>query len=113
MKIKVIIIDATNLYGWAMSKSLLFEELQFDKVVKLEDIFNFPGGSDFGCFIEVGLKYPNKQRRKLRVFHLVLKTKLVLKIILVVIWTRWNRITIHKLKSYFVMELIKEIFIPF
>ena len=56
---KVLYIDANNLYGWAMSESLHYDESELDRNVKLENILNTPDDSDIGYFIEVDLKYPD------------------------------------------------------
>ena len=53
---KILYIDATISYGHSMSQSLPFDEIKFDKNVKLEEILNTPGNSDTGYFIEVDLK---------------------------------------------------------
>ena len=45
-KEKLLYIDAINLYGWAMSESLPYNEIKFDRNVKLEDISNTPDDSD-------------------------------------------------------------------
>ena len=56
---KILHIDDNNLYGWAMSKSLPYDQIKFirgasvsqrdrDKNVKLEDILNTPDDSDIG-----------------------------------------------------------------
>ena len=57
-----------------MSQPLPYDEIKFDKNVKLEDILNTPDDSDIGYFIEVDFTYPdNKEKRK--IFHLLLKIK--------------------------------------
>ena len=56
---KILYADADNLYGWAMSEYLSYDEIKFDENVKLEEISNIPDDSDIGYFIEVGLKYPD------------------------------------------------------
>ena len=45
-----------------MSQSLPYDEIKFDKNVKLEEFLNTPDDSDIGYFIEVDLKYPNNIR---------------------------------------------------
>ena len=40
--------DANNLYGWAMSEYLPYDEIKLDKNIKLEDIINTPGNIDIG-----------------------------------------------------------------
>ena len=37
MKKKIMYIDANNLYGWAMSEYLPYDEIIFDRNFKLED----------------------------------------------------------------------------
>ena len=56
---KILYVDANNLYGWAMSDSLLYVEIKFDNNVKLENILKNPDDSDIGYFVEVNIKYPN------------------------------------------------------
>ena len=65
-KRKVFYTDATNLYGHPMSQPLPYDEIKFDKNVKLEDILISPDESDIGYFVEVDLSYPDniKQKRK-------------------------------------------------
>ena len=47
---KLLYKDANNLYGWAMSENLPYDEFKFDNIVKLEDILNTPDDSDIGFF---------------------------------------------------------------
>ena len=56
---KILYIDANNLYGHSMSQLLPFDEIKFDKNVKLEDILNTNDGLDNGYFFEVDLLYPD------------------------------------------------------
>ena len=51
--------DANNLYGWAMSEYIPFDEIKLGRVVILEDILNTPDDSDICNFIEVEIKYPD------------------------------------------------------
>ena len=39
---KILYADADNLYGWAMSEYLSYDEIKFDKNVKLEEVLNIP-----------------------------------------------------------------------
>ena len=57
---KILYKDAKNLYVWAMSKYLPYDEIKFDNNVKLENILNTPDDSDIGYFIEVDLRNPDK-----------------------------------------------------
>ena len=63
---KILYIDANNLYGHSMSQPLPYDEIKFDKNIKLEDILNTPDDSDIGYFVEADLRYPDniKQRTK-------------------------------------------------
>ena len=65
---KILYIDASNLYGWAMSQSFPYGEIKFDGNVKLEKILNTSDDSDIGYFIEVGLKYPSIIKSKTKKF---------------------------------------------
>ena len=81
---KILHIDPDNLYGLAMSETLL--EVKFDKTDKLEDILNTPDDSYNGHCVEVDLKDPDQIKEKTtnqKTFHFVLRIKLVLKISLV------------------------------
>ena len=65
---KILYIDATNLFGHSMSQPLPFDEIKFDKNVKLEDILNTPDDSDIGYFIEVDLTYPDNIKEETKHF---------------------------------------------
>ena len=43
---KILYVDANNLYGWAMSESLPYDEINSDSNVEIEDILNTPDDSD-------------------------------------------------------------------
>ena len=62
--IKILYIDANNLYGHSMSELLPYDEIKFDNDVKLEDILNTPDDSDIGYFVEVDLIYPDNIKEK-------------------------------------------------
>ena len=49
---KIFYIDTNNLYGWAMSEYLPYDEIKFDRNVKLEDILNTSDDSNIGYFID-------------------------------------------------------------
>ena len=59
---KILYVDANNLYGWAMSEYLPYDETKFDRNVELEDISNTPDDSNFGWFIEVDLNYLDNKK---------------------------------------------------
>ena len=46
----IFYIDANNLYGHSMSKSLPYDEIKLDNKVKLEDILSTPKDNDFWVF---------------------------------------------------------------
>ena len=63
---KMVYIEANILFGWAMSQPRPYDEIQFDKNIKLEDIVSTPDDSDIGYFIEIESKDPVdiKHKRK-------------------------------------------------
>ena len=65
---KILFIDANNLYGWAMSESLPYDEIKLDNNVNLEDIINTRDYSDIGYFVEVDIKYPDNIKQKTKNF---------------------------------------------
>ena len=68
---KLLYIDANNIYGHSMSQPLPYDEIKFDRNVKLEKILNTPDDSGIGYFIEVDLTYPDKIKEK-NISHLLL-----------------------------------------
>ena len=67
---KILYIDANSLYGHSMSQASPYDEIKFDKNVKLEDILNSPNDSDIGYFNEVNLKYPDNKKHRTKLFQL-------------------------------------------
>ena len=67
---KIIYIDANSLYGHSLSQMLPYDEIKFDKNVKLEDILNTPDDSDVGYFVEIDLIYPDNFKRKNKKFSI-------------------------------------------
>ena len=61
---KIIYGDANSLYGHFMCQHLPYDEIIFDKNVKLEDILNTSDDSDIGYFIEVDSKYLDNIKEK-------------------------------------------------
>ena len=55
----ILCIDAKNLYGGAMSESMPYDELKFDRNVILEEFSNTPDYSDIAYVVEVDSRYPN------------------------------------------------------
>ena len=65
---KILYIDANNLYGWAMSQYLPYDDIKFDKNVTLEEILNTEDDSQIGYFVEVDLIYPDNIKEKTKNF---------------------------------------------
>ena len=72
---KILYIDANNLYGWAMSESLLYDKIKLDNNVNLEDILNTPDDSDIRYFVEVDIKYPDNIKQKTKNFPFATENK--------------------------------------
>ena len=72
----ILYIDANNLYGWAMSQYLPYDEIKFDNNIKLEDILNTSDDSEIGYFIECNLKYPDHIKGKTKYFPFAPENKL-------------------------------------
>ena len=49
-----------------MIQSLSYDEIKFDKIVKLRDILNTEDNIDVGYFLEVDSKYPGETKEKTR-----------------------------------------------
>ena len=82
---KILYIDANNLYGWAMSESLPYDEIKLDNNVNLEDILNTRDDSDIGYFVEVDLKYPDNIKQKTKIFPFAPENKKIILIIFMII----------------------------
>ena len=82
---KILYEDAIKLYGWAMSESLPYDEIEMwyahpDLYMnKLEEIINNAEDSEIGCFFEVDLRYPDKIKEKTKNFPFCLENKTIQK----------------------------------
>ena len=65
---KILYVDASILFGHSMSQTLPYDEIKFDKNVKLEVILNSPDDDDIGYFIEFDLKNPDNIKEKTKHF---------------------------------------------
>ena len=45
-----------------MVEPLLYDEIELNKSIHLEDILNTPDGSDIGFFVEIDLRYPDNKK---------------------------------------------------
>ena len=71
---KLLYIDASNLYGWAMSQYLPTGDFKKIKVLEIDDsvlldeikevIINTPDDNEYGYFIECDLEYPAEIKEK-------------------------------------------------
>ena len=73
----ILYIDANNLYGNSMSQMLPYDEIKFDKNVKLEDILQTPGDTDIGYYIENVLTYPDNIKEKTKHFPFAPENKTI------------------------------------
>ena len=65
MKIKKIkYIDANNLFRHSNSQPILYDEIKFDKNIKIEDSLRTPDDSYVGYFFGVDLKSPDEIKEK-------------------------------------------------
>ena len=72
---KILYKDANNLYVLSMSQSSPYDEIKFDKDVKLEDILNTPDNSDVEYFVEVDLTSPDNIKEKNKHFQFAPESK--------------------------------------
>ena len=70
-------IDAENLCGWAMSESLPYDEIEFYRIVTLEEFLKTPDDSDIGYFVEVDLKNPDNIHYKTKNFPFAPKNRII------------------------------------
>ena len=76
----ILYVDANNLYGFAMSQSLPYDEIKFEtENVCLEEILNTPDDSDIGYFLEIDLEYPHNIRQKTKNFPFAPENKSISK----------------------------------
>ena len=66
-------LEKNNLYGWAMSEYLPYEEFEWLKNVDELDIMSVNGKSDAGYILEVDLKYPKELHELHNDYPLALK----------------------------------------
>ena len=73
----VLHVDANNLHGQSISQPLPYNEIKFDKSVKLDDILNKTDDSDILYFVEVDLSFPDIIEEKLKHFPFAPENKIV------------------------------------
>ena len=106
---KILYIDANNLYGHSTSQPLAYDELQFDKNGKLEDIRNTPDDSDIGYFVEIDLTYPDNIKKKTKNIPFAPENEKRNSDNFRDCMKKLNLILIHKLKTWSVTGLMKKI----
>ena len=80
---EILHVDGTHLYGWAMSWSLPYDEIEMwygnpdPYVEKLEEILNSSDDSNIRYFLEVDLSYPDNIEEKHGIFDFVRKTQVI------------------------------------
>ena len=73
-----------------MSEYLTYDEIKFDRKVKLEGILKKPDDSDVGYFNEVDLKYPDNIKLKTKSFPFAPEKKKIILKISVIIWKKYT-----------------------
>ena len=64
----ILYIDANTLYGHPMSQMIPYDEINFDKTPKIEDLLKSKHESDIGYFVEVDLSYPDNIKQETKNF---------------------------------------------
>ena len=59
----ITFLDMNNLYGWAMSKYLLYGEFEWLKNVDGFDVISISENSPIGYFLKVDLEYPDESHK--------------------------------------------------
>ena len=76
----IIYVDANNLYGFAMSQALPYDNIKFEtENICLDEILNTPDDNDIGYFLEVDIEYPHSIRQKTKHFPFCPENKLISK----------------------------------
>ena len=105
---KILYIDANNSYAHSMSQPKPYDEIKFDRNVKLEDILNTLDDSDIGYLVEVDIKYPRKMKEKTKNFLFCPENKKIDSDIFTQ-YMNENKSNTHKLRIFYVIALIKGI----
>ena len=105
-----IYFDSNNLYGCAMSQSLIHDEIKFDGHNNLADVINNPDGSDIGCFVGCDSKYPDKTKEKRNFFPISPEDENSRQGKLVILWMRLSWKIHTKWEVILWLGLWKEIF---
>ena len=64
----LMFLDANNLYGWAMSQSLPYDDVKINTEVTLEQILETEDDNETGYIIECDLHFPKEIHEKLKQF---------------------------------------------
>jgi hypothetical protein len=60
--------DANNLYGWAMSQSLPYKDLEFEEHKKLEKVLETADDAEIGYIVECDISFPVELHDKFKEF---------------------------------------------
>jgi hypothetical protein len=61
----IMYLDANNLYGWAMSKNLPYDEIKMNTETNIEDILKTEDDNETGNIVECDLHFPKEILEKL------------------------------------------------
>jgi hypothetical protein len=64
----IIYLDANNLYGWAMSQCLPYDDVKIDKDITLVNVLATSDDSDIGYVVECDLRFPVELHDKFKEF---------------------------------------------
>ena len=110
---KIIYMDDTNLYGYSVSETIPYDEIEMwhghpDLYMNwLEEILSTPNDNEFGYFLEVDLKYPENIKEKTKIFPFCLEIKKIKPNNYNDYMNKKNLRIIKNLKSEHVIGLIK------
>ena len=106
---KILYKDPNKIYGHSKSQPSPYDEIKFDRDVRLEDILNTADDSDIGYFIEVDLNYLGNIKQRTKNFPFAPVNRKINPVVLVIIWKRLYLILIHKIENWYVTGLIRKI----
>jgi len=64
----IMYLDANNLYGWAMSQFLPYDDVKINKEITIDEILNTSDENETGYVIECDLHFPSHIHEKLKQF---------------------------------------------
>ena len=64
----IMYLDANNLYGWAMSQFLPYDDVKINTEITIDEILNTPDENETGYVIECDSHFPKEIHEKLKQF---------------------------------------------